>query len=196
MAAPDTWSETALVSISKASSFEHEFYTITETADFNFGNKDIDVIATLAGGRLVKYNPQEPLEITLELYPVEAGCSLAAAGAGKGVFDLLWGGISSDTSQPVSISSDRTREKHRVTFLVTDDTTVTTAGAAINLGQAGLRIICKNAYCTSANWSYTDKIGKVTVTYKVPPFDKDGNANIEVQSTDGTATMTMLATYT
>ena len=73
MAAPDTWSETALVSISKASSFEAEFYTITETADFNFGNKDFDVIATLSGGRLVKFNPQEVVEITLELYPAEAG---------------------------------------------------------------------------------------------------------------------------
>lgn len=191
----DTWSETALVSISKTNSFEHEFYTLTETADYVFGDKGIDVIATLAGGRLVKFNPQDPIEITLELYPVEAGSSLSAAGAAKGVFDLLWGGISSDTTQPISITSDRTREKHRITFLVTDDTTVTTAGAAINLNQAGLRIICTNAYCTSANWSYTDKIGKATVTYMVPPFDKDGNANVEVQSTDGTATMTMLATW-
>jgi len=198
MAAPDVWSETALVSISKASSFESEFYTLTETADFTFGEKGIDVIATLAGGRLVKFNPQEPMEITLELYVVEAGSDLSSLGTAKGVFDLLWGGINSDTSQPVSISSDRTREKHRITFLVTDDTTVTTAGAAINVGQTGLRIIVKNAYCTSVDFSYTDKIGKATVTYIVPPFDKSGNANIETQSTDGSsgATMTIAATWT
>ena len=195
MVQPDVWSETALVSISKTNSFETEFYTITETADYNFGNKDIDVLATLAGGRLVKFVPQEPTEITLELYPVEAGSSLAAAGAGKGVFDLLWGGINSDTTQPVSISSDRTREAHRITFLVTDDTTVAAAGASVNLNQSGLRIVVKNAYCTSANWSYTEKLGKATVTYKAAPFDKSGNANVEIISTDGTATMTIPSTW-
>ncbi len=194
MAAPDVWSETALVSISKASDSEFEFMTLTETADFNMGEKGIDVIATLAGGRLVKFNPQEPMEITLEMYPVEAGNDTGATG--KGVFDLLWGGIKSDTTQPISISSDRTRERHRITFLVTDDTTVTTATAAINLNQTGLRIIAINAYCTSANWDYTGKVGKATVTYMVPTFNKDGTANIEIQSTDGsTATMTMGGTW-
>ncbi|KKM65134.1 hypothetical protein LCGC14_1494340 [marine sediment metagenome] len=195
MAAPDTWSETALISISKASNFEAEFYSITDTMDINFGEKGFDVMANLKGGRLVKFNPQDPTEITLELFPVEAASSLAAAGAAKGVFDLLWGGINSDTTQPISISSNRNREKLRLTLLWTDDTTVTTAAAAINLNQSGMRIIAKNAYCISANPSYTDKVFKVTATFRIPPFDKDGNANIETQSVDGSSTMTMAATW-
>jgi len=195
MTQPDAWSETALVSISKTSSFEHEFYTITDTADFKFGDKQFDVIATLAGGRLVKFNPQGDAEVTLELYPVEAGSSLSAAGAGKGIFDIFGPGISNDTTQPVSYSFTRVRQKLRIVFLVTDDTTVTTATAAINLNQAGLRAIIKNAYCTSADMSFTDKVLKVTATFKAPAFDKSGNPNVEIQSTDGTATMTMAATW-
>ena len=195
MAAPDTWSETALISISKASNFEAEFYSITDTMDINFGEKGFDVMANLKGGRLVKFNPQDPTEITLELFPVEVASSLSAAGAAKGVFDLLWGGINSDTTQPISISSNRNREKLRLTLLWTDDTTVTTAAAAINLNQSGMRIIAKNAYCISANPSYTDKVFKVTATFRIPPFDKDGNANIETQSVDGTSTMTMATNW-
>lgn len=189
----DTWSETALLSISKASDSEVQFYTITETVDIDIGEKGFDVIANLAGGRLVKFTPQEPTTITLEAYPVEAATDSGAAG--KGFFDLLWGGIRSDTSQPVSISADRAREKHRMTILWTDDTSVTTAEAAINLNQTGMRIIAKNGYCTSVKPSYTDGILKVTVIYKFPPFDKDGTANVEIQSNDGTATMTMLSTW-
>ncbi len=197
MAAPDTWSETALISISKASDFEVEFYSITDTIDINFGEKGFDAMANMKGGRLVKFNPQDPTEITLELFHVEVGSDLSSAGAGKGGFDLLWGGINSDTTQPISISSDRTREKLRLTLLWTDDTTVTTASAAINLNQTGMRIIAKNAYCISANPSYTDKVFKVTATFRIPPFDKDGNSNIETQSTDGsTGTMSILATWT
>ena len=191
--ANDTWSETALVSISKASDTEVEFYTITETIDIDMGNKDFDVIANLAGGRLVKFNPEEPTTITLEAYPVEAGTDTGAAG--KGFFDLLWGGIKSDITQPLSLSGSRTREPHRMTLLWTDDTSVTTASASINLGQSGLRIIAKNGYCTSVKPSFTDKILKYTVTYKFPPYDKDGTANVEVQSTDATATMTMTTNW-
>jgi len=193
MAAPDTWSETALLSISKASDSEVQYYTITETMDIDIGEKGFDVIATLAGGRLVKFTPQEPITMTFDAYCVEAGTDTGAVG--KGFFDLLWGGIRSDTSQPISISADRTRQKHRVTILWTDDTTVTTAHASINLGQSGMRIIAKNGYCTSVKESMTDGVKKATVTYKFPPFDKDGTANVEIQSVDGTSTMTMTSTW-
>ncbi len=197
MSAPDTWSETALLSISKANSFETEFYTLTDSVDIKIGDKEFDVHATMRGGRLVSFTPQEPMEITFDAYPVEAGSSLATAGAGKGFFDLLFGGINTDTTQPIGISSSRTREQHRVTLLWTDDTTVTTACAAINLNQTGLRIIAKKGYCVSVDPTFntSDQPFKVTVKYKFPPFDKSGNPNIHIQSTDGTATMTMLATF-
>lgn len=197
MTAPDTWSEVGLVSMSKTNTFETEFYTLMDSVDIKLGDKEFDVKATMAGGRLVSFTPQGEMEISLDVYPVEAGSSLSAAGAAKGVFDLLFGGINSDTSQPLGLSSSRTREKLRFVMLFTDDSTVTTATAAINLNQAGLRIIAKNAYCVAADPTFntSDQPFKVTVKLKVPAFDKSGNPNIHIQSTDGTSTMTMKATW-
>jgi len=191
MAQPDTWSETGLVSMTKSGGEEVQFYTITETVDVTIGTKDFDVIANLAGGRLVKYTPQEPMEVTLEAYPVEVGTADPSSGTGNGFFDMLWGGIGSSDSQPVEISSDRAREKLRMTMLWTDDTSVSDATADIPINSAGLRLIGKNGYVTEVNPSFTDGILKFTITFKVPPFDKSGNSNITVQSVDGTATMTM-----
>lgn len=191
----DTWSETALVSVSKASDAEVDFYTETETADINIGDKPFDVIANLAGGRLVKFNPQDPTEITLEMYNVEAG-SASTGGAGGGVFDLFGAGIASDSAQPLILDFSRTREKHRITILWTDDTTITTAIAAINLNQNGMRVIALNAYLMSAKLAFTDGVLKVTATWKIPPFNKAGTSNVQITSTDGTATLTMNATWT
>ena len=42
----------------------------------------------------------------------------------------------------------------------------------------------------------TDGVLKFTVMYKVPPFDSSGTANIAIQSTDATAALTALASYT
>ena len=50
----DTWSETAKIAIAAQSGSDVQFVTITETVDIDIGAKDFDVIATLAGGRLVK----------------------------------------------------------------------------------------------------------------------------------------------
>ena len=194
MAFPDTWSETALVSVSKASDAEVDFYTITETVDINFGNKDFDAIATLAGGRVVKFNPQEPTEITLEMYPVEAG-TLSTGGSGTGVYDLFGPGVANDSTDPMKIDFSRTREKHRVSVLWTNETSITTAISDVSIGSTGLRVIAKNGYLISANKSFTDGVLKVTATWKFPPFDKSGNSNVQVQSSDGTLTLTMLATW-
>jgi len=191
MSAPDTWSETALVAFTKRTGTQDvEFYTITETVDIDIGEKGFDAIATLAGGRLIKFNPQDTTTITLEAYPVEAGTDSGTTG--KGFWDLM---NTADTEQPLSISADRVRDKYRLVILWTDDTTVTSATSAINLNQSGLRFVAKNGYITSVKPSFTDGVLKHTITFKCAPFDKDGTANIEIQSTDGTATSS-LATYT
>ncbi len=85
--ANDTWSETGFVSITAQAGSAVEFRTIIETVDVDIGDKDFDVIATLAGGRLVKFTPQEPTTLTFEVYPIEAGTDTGAVG--KGFFDLL-----------------------------------------------------------------------------------------------------------
>lgn len=189
----DMYSETALVAISAAGGSDIQFMTITETVDIDIGNKDFDIKATLKGGRLVKFTPQAETTITLEAYPTEAGTDTGAEG--KGFFDLL---NTSSASQPVIIPVDRTRSKYRMIVLWTDDPTVVTAQALIATagGNSGLRVVAADGFFISAKPSFTDGENKWTVVFKVPPFDKAGAANVKVESTDGTADLTAVPSYT
>ena len=61
-----------------------QFNSIVETADFDVGEKDIEGLALVNGGRVTKHTPEGDSSITFEVYPMEAG-------AGEGFFDLLHG---------------------------------------------------------------------------------------------------------
>ena len=80
----------------------------------------------------------------------------------------------------------------------TDDATVTTAEALIALANtaSGLRVVAADGFFISAKPSFTDGENKWTVTFKVPPFDKAGAANVKVESTDGTADLVAVPSYT
>ena len=188
-----TWSETALIAISKQGGDDVEFQAITETVDIDIGDKDFDVIATLAGGRLVKFNPQEPTTITFEAYPLEAGTDTGTTG--KGFFDLM---NTEDSSQPVEVSVDRTRNPYRVAIMWTDESSVTATGQVVAPTNQALRVVGSDGYFTSVKPSMTDGLLKFTVMYKVPPFDATAAANVKVESVAGsaTATLTALASYT
>ena len=192
MANVDSWSEIGLVSITTLSGSAVEFKTLTETVDIDIGDKEFDIIPTLGGGRLVKFMPEEAIEITLEAYPVEAGTDTGAVG--KGFFDLLH---TPDSSQPLGISVDRTRTKHRMSLLWTDKADATTAEDALATAstESGLRILAADGFFTSAKPSFTDGILKWTVKFKAPAFDKSGTANVKIESTDGTADMPAPAAY-
>ena len=188
--ASDSWSEIGYCSITTLSGTAVEFRTLTETVDIDIGDKDFDAIPLINGGRCVKFNPQEPTEITLEAYPVEAGTDSGAVG--KGFFDLL---NTADATQPVSVSVDHTRTKYRMTLLWTD-ASVATAETTVSGAAAALRIVAADGYFTSAKPSFTDGILKWTVKYEVPAFDKSAAANVKIESTDGTADLTAPAAYT
>ncbi len=190
MALPDAWSETALVAIAAASGADMAFQAITETIDVDIGDKDFDVIATLSGGRLVKFTPQEPTTITLEAYPVYAGTDTGTTG--EGFFGMM---NTEDNTAPLDIDVDRVRTKHRIAICWTDSGQ-TTANAQIPSANYGLRIVAADGYFTSVKPSFTDGVLKFTVTYKVPPFDSSGTANIAIQSQDASSTLTALASYT
>ncbi len=190
MALPDTWTETALVAIAAASGADMAFQAITETVDIDIGDTDFHVIATLAGGRLIKFTPQEPTTITLEAYPVYAGTDTGVTG--EGFFGMM---NTEDNTAPLDIDVDRVRTKHRIAICWTDSG-ATTANAQIPSANYGLRIVAADGYFTSVKPSFTDGVLKFTVTYKVPPFDSSGTANIAIQSQDASSTLTALASYT
>ncbi len=187
------WSETALVGIAaQGADSDTLFHAITETVDIDIGDKDFDTIATLSGGRLVKFTPQEPTTITLEAYPVEAGTDTGTTGLG--FFDLM---NTAGASQPQDIDVDRTRTQYRISILWTDSSSITDPSVIVGTANAGMRVVAADGYFTSVKPSFTDGVLKFTVTYKVPPFDSSGAANVVIQSTDiGGASLTACTSYT
>jgi len=193
--ANDIWSETALIAIAAQGGANVKFACMTETVDIDLGDKDFDVIAGLCGSRMIKFNPQDVTTVTLEAYPLQAGTESAAT-SGTGFFDLMH---TADTTQPISISVDRARNPYRIAIMWTDKTSETDASAAITTpANTAMRFVAAGGYFTSVKPSFTDKVLKFTVTYKVPPFDSSGSANVKLESVAGstTATLTALASYT
>jgi len=193
----DVWSETALIAISAQSGTDVKFACMTETIDIDIGDKDFDVIAGLCGSRLIKFTPEDVTTVTMEAYPLQAGtANMTTATTGTGFFDLM---NSIDTINPLVIPVDRSRNPYRIAIMWTDKTTETDATAQIvTPTNTCLRFVAAGGYFTSVKPSFTDKILKFTVNYKVPPFDSSGSANIKLESVAGatTATLTALNSYT
>ena len=198
----DVWSETALIAISAMGGTDVKFACMTETVDIDIGDKDFEVISGLCGSRMVKFTPEDVTTVTLEAYPLQAGTAgITTATTATGFFDLMNSGAggTGDTSQPLVIPADRYRWPYRIAIMWTDKTTETDATAAIvTPTNTCMRFVAAGGYFTSVKPSFTDKILKFTVNYKVPPFDATGSANIKLESVAGaaTATLTALASYT
>jgi hypothetical protein len=184
------YSEVALVSVSKLDGTERDFYTISDSIDFKIGTKDVDFIPNLAGGRLDNFKPMEPTEVSMKIYPTEMG-------GDNGVFDLFCANTS-DSAQPLSFTVDRGRTKYRCVFLVTDDTSITSAVDAVEVGNAGARLVAQNGYLVEATpQEYTPESGwSWNVRFKFPPFNKTGTGNITGSSTNDDAELPAVSAYT
>jgi len=188
----DTFSEKTLLSIQKLDGTAMSFETIIESIDSSGGEKGFDSIATIGGGRLKKFNPQEDIEVTLEGYAVEAGTDSGATGVG--FYDLMH---SQDTTQPQSISVDSDRDEYMVCMMATDNSSQSNAISVTTSTDLAERWTYKNGHFTNVVASFTDKVWKFTVSYKCPPFNKAGTSNVTYESTDGEASKVLPAvTYT
>ncbi|MFW6377131.1 MAG: hypothetical protein ACOCZ5_00660 [bacterium] len=189
MARNNMWSEVALVSVSPIDGDEREFYTITDSIDFKIGAKDVDFKPNLAGGRLDNFQPMEETEITMKVYPTEMGGS-------NGVFDFFCANTS-DTTDPLSFTIDRGRTKYRVVFLVTEDTSVSSAVSEVSSSPAA-RLTAENGYLVEATpEEFTPDSGwSWNVRFKFPPFQKDGTGNITGESTNGDESLPAIDSYT
>ena len=194
----NAWQETFLVEISQpgVTLGNNNMEGITETMDFDIGEKDFDQIVTGNGGRLEKLIPEGITTLTFECYPLNVGSGdISAAAATVGFFDLLH---AEDTTFPLKISATTARTRVRVAILWTDDTTAGDASDALAAtANLGLRITIADAFVTSVKPSFTDGILKFTIMVKVVPFDSSGASNLQFESADGTtAAMPALASYT
>jgi len=195
--AQDVWTELAYVAITAQSGTDVQYQTITETIDIDTGEKDFTTVATTKGTRLVKFTPETETTITLEAYPLYSGSTQITAGgpagAGAGFYDLLQ---TTDSTEPMSISSTLVRNKYRIAILWCDDSTTSNAAVTITTGAKAMRFVAADGYFTAVKPSFTDGVLKFTVTFKVPSFDSSGSSNIKMESVSGGATMNALASYT
>ena len=81
-------------------------------------------------------------------------------------------------------------------MLWTDDTTATSGAGAVTNGKQGYRFSAKNGYLVSAKPSFTDGVLKFTFQFKFPAKNKSAVGNITEESTDSTAGISALGTYT
>lgn len=193
-AVDDAWMEVCLIGISSIGGSDIQFAGITETLDFDIGEKDIEGVPLLNGGRVTKIVPEGDSSITFEAYPLQAGTDTGSVGLG--FYDLLH---TVDTTVPIRIVNDRTRTKYRVLVIWTNDATVTTAQAITTDTHSAIRIGMADGYFTSVKPSFTDGDLKFTVMYKCAAFDKAGAGNIMMESCAGsgaTDILPVIAAYT
>ncbi len=179
-AVDDAWMEACLVAISKIGGSDIQFAAETETIDFDIGDKDIEGIPLVNGGRVTKWTPEGDSSITFEAYPLQAGTDTGTTGLG--FYDLMH---SVDAAVPIRIVNDRNRDKYRVLVLWTNDPTPTTGQAATANTFSALRIGMADGHFTSVKPSFTDGILKWTVTFKVTAFDKAAAGNVMMESCAG-----------
>lgn len=193
-AVDDAWMEECLIAISKTGGSDLNFSALTNTVDFNPGDKDIEGIPLTNGGRVTKWSPEGDSEITFEAYPLQAGTDTGATGLGYS--DLMH---DVDAAVPIRVINSRTRDKYRVLVLWTNDSTATTAQSTTAEDASALRIGLADGHFTSAKYSFTDGILKLTATFKCTAFDKAAVGNILVESCAGSTALDKLpaiASYT
>ena len=160
----DAWMEECLIGISISGSEEVQFASITETADFDIGEKDIEGLALVNGGRVTKHTPEGDSSITFEVYPLEAG-------AGEGFFDLLHGneevvsGITTgiNANDLIDSSENFITQGVRVGDRITN-TTDTTYATVTAIEDANTLSVSADVFASGENYTITRGVRIVSGT--------------------------------
>ncbi len=160
----DAWMEECLIGISVIGGEEVQFASITETEDFDIGEKDIEGLALVNGGRVTKWTPEGDSTITFEVYPLEAG-------AGEGFFDLLHGNevIVSGTTTGINAndlidsSENFTTQGVRVGDRITN-TTDTTYATVTAIEDANTLSVSADVFASGEDYTITRGVRIVTGT--------------------------------
>ena len=193
---PGMFSEVALVSITPKGGTEVQFASMVNSIDIDEGARDIEQVATLSGGRLIKKVPQELTTITFEGYPIGLATTSPAKGIAQFFYTLT---ASYDTTEPLVVTSSLARDSFRIAVLLAEDIGLaagpTSASAASTAAKAAYRLGFYNCFMTSMKTSFTDGELKCTFEFKVSAFNKQGTAQIRHESTETTTALATLSTY-
>lgn len=182
MALPDEWTEVAYVAISDEDGNQYQFGVITDTVELGLGARDIEAIATVSAGRVVKKIPEEVTEISLEVFPV----GMSSDDTPPNGMLSWYMGLAPTASSGINQFS---RKRFRVTVLWSD-TTVTDAAGAIDSGNS-FRISFWNCFLTDMSLDFTDDILKSKVTFKCPPYNKSAEGTIKAEEADSAILATL-----
>lgn len=163
----------------------------------DWGEKDIESKATLAGGRIVNRKPMTDESISFKIYPISVGSPSETTATG--VMQLFHPGsdtygTNDDTSQPIVVNNTNFRRKYKITILWATTLPATAETLPVS-GVYAERIQILNAYMTKVKPDYGDKTLSVEATFKWPPFTKDGVSNKIEDSTTDTAQLTAATAY-
>lgn len=185
-AIPDAWTEFCLVSVLPDGGSEYQFASLTEDITaMDWGEKDIEGVPTLSGGRIVKKTPMTDESITFKVYPVKADLS-------GGVVQLFHPQDTADSSQPIVVENDKDRKVHRLILLWAH--ALPTNASQLPVAGPTYRIQAINAYMTKYTPSFDGKILTAEVTFKWTPFNSSGTANKREESSDDTTALAAATT--
>lgn len=179
---PDSWKEVCKISIIDTDSNVIVFDGFTEDITaMDWGEKDIEGMALLNGGRIVKNTPMTDESITLKVYPVKADNATTDS-----MVQLFHPQSTPDTTQPILVDNVVDRKQVGLVILwatILPATATTIPGDSI----PAYRIEVINAYVTKYTPSFDDKHLSAEITLKWTPLAKDATRNKREESTDGSA---------
>lgn len=204
--APSVWTYLK-VAIAKANDSDIDYGARVEDVDINEGDRPAKSLPSTDGSCLLLDEPQEMGEITLRnLKPVHIDPTTGAGGLSQAYIGGNW-----DETDPyqspisgTSLKGSETlltlyRDDFRVSILLTDDPTNTSAAGAVVATWGGYRFVA--VHCRITSLTSSGGVGKAfteTVTIKFAPMSISGVRNYRKDATkdaDG-AGLTALAAYT
>jgi len=189
---PDSWKEFCLIGVipeaypsAAGGGACIEFAGMTEDITaIDWGDRDIEGVALVNGGRVVKTMSMGDESVTLKLYPTDTllddGSDVA-----NGIAQLFHPQAAEDTSYPAVADNSIYRRKFGLIILWAE-TLPAVADALPAESKTAYRVQVVNAYMTSYKLNYDDKVMSAEVTFKWAPFQKDAGSNKREESTDGT----------
>lgn len=187
--AVDCWHETFQFSLQAKGGTAYEMNGITEDiSGFDFGVKDIEGVALANGGRVAKWTPQADESMTIKAWPTDVLMGT------KGFWQHFHPLSTADATGTAEVPNTRTRL--RVQGIIRWSTNPpATAGTAGTANAREYLIVIKNAYVTNVKPGLEDKNMSAEITLKWPPFDTSGTANMTHYSSDGSAALGAVTTY-
>lgn len=196
----DAWTEFCLIGITLRGDTEQLWSGMTEKIEFDWGDKDIEGIPLVNGGRVVKRIPMTDESVTLTMYPVSAdydGAATSATGAAQWFHTLIPYGASTgeSTTEPNTAVNTNIRQQFQLVF-VWASTLPTTASGATAANASAYRITIKNAYMTKYKLKFDDYIMSAECTFKWAPFTKAAVSNKTEEDTTGGTVLGAVTAFT